>query len=203
MIKAILFDMDGVLIDACEWHRIAFNEALKHFTNYEITEEDHYKYFNGLPTKIKLSMLEQKGLVQQSFFQKIEDLKQEKTLEIIEKNAKYRNEKVELINFLKSKDIKVACFTNSIRKTAELMLEKTGILTLLDLLITNQDVKKPKPDAEGYLLCLQKFGIKPEEAIIVEDSEKGIQSAKASGCFYIKVKNQEDVTVDLLKEYLK
>lgn len=202
MIKAIFFDMDGVLVDACEWHRIALNEALKSYTNYEISLEDHYKIYNGLPTKVKLSILEQKGIVKKQLFEKIEDLKQEKTLEIVEKNAKYRKEKVELLNFLKSKNIIIGCYTNSIRKTASLMLNKTGVLKLLDILVTNQDVKKSKPDPEGYLLCLNKYNLKPEEAIIVEDSEKGIQAAKSSGCLCIKVINQEEVNINLLKEYV-
>jgi HAD superfamily hydrolase (TIGR01509 family) len=202
MIKAIIFDMDGVLVDACDWHREAFNEALKHFYNYEISLEDHYKNFNGLPTKVKLEILEGRGIASREHFEAIENIKQEKTLEIIEKKAKYRQEKVELINFLKSKNIKVACYTNSIRKTASLMLDKTGVLSLLDLLITNQDVKKSKPSPDGYLLCLDKLNVTNKDVIIIEDSDKGIQAAKESGCFYVRVKNQEDVNIDLLKDYV-
>lgn len=202
MIKAVFFDMDGVLVDACEWHREALNQALLHFYNYEISLEEHYRVFNGLPTKVKLKILNEKGIVQKKDFDAIENLKQEKTLKIIEKDAKYRQEKVDLINFLKSKNIKTACYTNSIRKTASLMLEKTGILNLLDILITNQDVVYPKPNPEGYLTCLNLLNIKPQNAIIIEDSEKGLQAAKNSCCFYIKVNSQEDVTVDLLKDYI-
>lgn len=202
MIKAVFFDMDGVLVDACEWHREALNQALLHFYNYEISLEEHHRVFNGLPTKVKLKILNEKGIVQKKHFDAIENLKQEKTLKIIEKNAEYRQEKVDLFNFLKSKNIKIGCYTNSIKKTASLMLERTGILHYLDLLITNQDVIYPKPNPEGYLISLKQLNIKPQNAIIIEDSEKGLQAAKDSGCYYIKVNNQEDVNIDLIKDYI-
>ena len=55
--KLVIFDLDGVLVDACEWHRIALNEALKKACDYEISLEDHYSTFNGIPTRVKLEKL--------------------------------------------------------------------------------------------------------------------------------------------------
>ena len=49
MIKIIIFDLDGVLVDACEWHRLSLNAALKEIANFEISVDDHYANFNGLP----------------------------------------------------------------------------------------------------------------------------------------------------------
>lgn len=198
--KLVIFDMDGVLVDACEWHRVALNEVLKEVCNYEISLEDHYKEYNGIPTKIKLKKLFEKGIITENLFDLIEEKKQQKTVEAIEKYAKERKEKIELMEFLKSKNIKIACYTNSIRMTAELMLKKTGIYKYFDLLITNQDVQHPKPNPEGYLLCLQKLNISNESAIIIEDSPKGIQAAQESNCKVVIVKNQEEVNVKLLKE---
>ena len=56
-VQMVIFDLDGVLVDACEWHRAALNEALREVCNYEISLEDHYNKFNGLPTKVKLDAL--------------------------------------------------------------------------------------------------------------------------------------------------
>jgi HAD superfamily hydrolase (TIGR01509 family) len=86
--------------------------------------------------------------------------------------------------------------------TAELMLEKTGILQYLDLLVTNQDVKNPKPSPEGYLLCLEKLNTEIKNAIIIEDSPKGIEAARLSGCRFIQVRNPDEVTIKLIKELL-
>jgi HAD superfamily hydrolase (TIGR01509 family) len=203
IINLIIFDMDGVLVDACEWHRVALNDALKEVCNYEISIQDHYNIFNGIPTKVKLKKLSEMGIIEESLFEKIETIKQEKTIQAISKFAKLRKEKISLMKFLKEKNIKIACYTNSIRATTELMLEKTGILKYFDLLITNQDVIKAKPDPEGYLLCLKTLNISSKNTIIIEDSPKGIEAAEQTGCFLIKVKNPDEVNIELLKDVIK
>lgn len=199
MIKLVIFDMDGVLVDACEWHRIALNKALKEVCNYEISLEEHFSIFNGIPTRKKLDILNKRGIIPIEKNLAIENIKQEKTIQIINLDAKQRQEKIELLNFLKSKNIKIACYTNSIRKTTELMLEKTGILNFFDLILTNQDVKNPKPDPEGYNLCIQKFNLVPEECIIIEDSPKGLEAAYGTKAKVIKVNNADEVEINLLK----
>ena len=97
----------------------------------------------------------------------------------------------------------VACFTNSIRETAHLMLEKTGILEHFELVLSNQDVVRAKPSPEGYLKVLDYFGTSPKQAVIVEDSPKGLEAAHASGCHVIAVKNPEDVQISLFAEFLE
>ena len=203
-LKLIIFDMDGVLIDACDWHKDAFNQALKDLCNYQISEEDHYSVFNGLPTKTKLTKLTEMGVVSKDpkIHKEINNLKQEKTIEIIKEMAEYDMSKVNLVNWLKLRGIKVACFTNSIRKTAELMLDKCGVLEELDLLVTNQDVKTPKPDPEGYLRVLKHFNINPQDAIIVEDSPKGLRAASATGCKVMKVDNATQVYTENIRRFI-
>jgi beta-phosphoglucomutase-like phosphatase (HAD superfamily) len=101
MNKMIIFDMDGVLVDACDWHRIALNKALKEICNYEISLEDHYSVFNGLPTKVKLSKLAESGLIENSKIKEIYEKKQEITINTINKEATLRNEKINMIETLK------------------------------------------------------------------------------------------------------
>jgi len=202
-IKLVIFDLDGVLVDACEWHRLSLNKALKIISNYEISEEEHKTTFNGIPTKVKLEKLVEMKRIDREDCEKIYNLKQELTIETIEENAKHRSEKVQMIKALKESGIKVACFTNSIRETATLMLLKTGVLNQLDLLITNQDVKKPKPHPEGYNKIVEEYGLEPSSVIIVEDSPKGMQAALASGCNVISVNNPEEVEFKIFEEYLK
>ena len=83
------------------------------------------------------------------------------------------------------------------------MLKKTGVLNILDLLITNQDVKKPKPHPEGYIKVLEHFKCSAENAIIVEDSPKGLSAAFSSGCSVLPVKNSYDVDIQLFKGVIK
>lgn len=202
MYKAVLFDLDGVLVDACEWHRASLNEALREICNYEISMEDHYKEFNGIPTKVKLKKLSDMGVIDTDCFEAVESLKQQKTIEVINKLAFVRQEKIELMKYLKQRNIKIACYTNSIRETATLMLEKTGIKDYFDLIVTNQDVSKSKPDPEGYNYCINTLALSKNEVIIIEDSDKGFQAAIASGAKVIRVKNQDDVTVDLIRSFI-
>lgn len=200
--KLVIFDLDGVLVDACDWHRKALNLALEEISSTFIEKEEHYSTFNGIPTKKKLEILIQQGRVKETDKQKIFDAKQRNTIETIKEFASLRFEKIELINRLKSEGLKVACFTNSIRETAYMMLEKTGILESFDLILTNQDVDTPKPSPEGYIKTMEFFNCKPENTVIIEDSPKGIEAARASNAKVVIVKNPDSVNIELIKEIL-
>jgi HAD superfamily hydrolase (TIGR01509 family) len=202
-LKLVIFDLDGVLVDACEWHRIALNEALSEVCNYKISEDDHEKTFNGIPTRIKLDILSDMKIISRDCHEEVYKVKQKKTIETIQEKSKNKPEKIKLIKSLKREGLTVCCFTNSIRETAELMLKTAGIIDLFDMIITNQDVKYPKPNPEGYLKILSYFNISSENALIIEDSPKGIEAAILSGCQVIGVKNADDVNLELFSEILK
>tara|TARA_A100001515_G_scaffold143525_1_gene144871 strand:+ start:3786 stop:4397 length:612 start_codon:yes stop_codon:yes gene_type:complete len=199
--KLFIFDLDGVLVEACDWHRDALNEALRDTCGFEISQEDHISTFNGIPTSKKLSILSDKGLIPRKMHKKINDLKQKKTIQIIKREAKNRQEKIEMIKEIKNKGHVVCCYTNSIRKTAELMLEKTGIKHLFDTILTNQDVNNPKPNPEGYIHLMNFHGFEHFNTFIIEDSPKGVEAAKRSGANVIMVRNAEDVDLKLLRRY--
>jgi beta-phosphoglucomutase len=202
MNKLVIFDLDGVLVDACEWHRAALNQALKEICNYEISIEDHHTTFNGIPTKVKLQKLTDMKILSTDKHEQVYERKQELTISTIEQHAQYREEKVQMIHELRNRGYFVACFTNSIHQTAVMMLDKTGVLEHLDYLVTNEDVKESKPSPEGYLFLVEKFNTKKKNVIIVEDSPKGIAAARASGCNVIEVENADDVSIDLFKGYI-
>ena len=82
------------------------------------------------------------------------------------------------------------------------MLDKCGVLEELDLLVTNQDVINPKPDPEGYLKALKHFNINPQDAMIVEDSPKGIKAATAAGCKIMKVDNATQVYTENIRRFI-
>jgi len=202
MLKLVIFDLDGVLVDACEWHRVALNEALVECCDYSISMEDHNSVFNGIPTKVKLKKLVEMGAIPQEKCEQVYASKQQKTIDTIIKCAIQREEKIELINWLKQKNINIACFTNSIRETAILMLEKTGIHDLFEIIVTNEDVDKPKPDPEGYEKVLKHFNYYPKDAIIVEDSLKGITAALAAKCKVLQVKNADEVNIKNMERFI-
>lgn len=200
--KLFIFDLDGVLVDACEWHKDALNEALKEVVDYSITTEEHLSTFNGIPTREKLKLLSERGIVPIELHNKINNLKQEKTIEIIEQKAFKRKEKVEMLKIIKESNHIICCYTNSISKTAHLMLEKTGIKEFFQIILTNEDVKKPKPDAEGYKYLINLFDIEKESCYIIEDSPKGKKAAYASGANVVEVDGVNDVDFELLRSFI-
>lgn len=199
MIQSILFDLDGVLCEAQDWHYESLNRALDKIVGYKISREDHEATFNGIPTRVKLDILTKKGIVAPEQHDEIWILKQNLTVDVINDLAKVLPEKQEMHFKLKELGIKIACVTNSIRKTAQLMLRNTGQLDFMDLVISNEDVRFPKPSPEGYINAMVDFGTRPEISLAVEDSDKGYAAALASTAHIWRVKNSTEVTCDNLQ----
>ena len=199
MIESVLFDLDGVLVDACDWHYEALNQALLEIVGHQISRHDHETKYNGLPTNVKLRMLN----IDQTLASRIGDLKQSLTLEAIEKNAKPMMEKRELHSYLKANGIKIACVTNSISVTARLMLEKTGQLEYMDLVVSNEDVKNNKPSPDCYNYAMEKLKVDPLKCLCVEDSPKGLQAAINSRANAVwQVKNPSEVNLEAYRRFV-
>ena len=194
MIKAIIYDLDGVLVDATEWHYESLNDALMEVAGFKINREEHLTTFNGIPTNTKLEILNKQGRLPKELFQKVWEQKQEKTIDVIEKNSAIDPSKIRL--HTGTTQYRKVCVTNSIRKTALLMLEKTGQLGYMDFVISNEDVANPKPSPEGYLQTISKLKLDPKECMIVEDSPKGIAAAKSSNAYVYEVSGYQEVTLE-------
>jgi beta-phosphoglucomutase len=195
MIKAIIFDMDGVLIEAKDWHYEALNKALKLF-GYEITRFEHLTTFDGLPTKKKLEILSvEKGLPKQlhSF---INEMKQIYTTEIVHSKCKPRFNHEYALSNLKKMGIKLGVASNSIRATIDLMMQKSCLENYLDITLSNEDVKNAKPSPEIYVKAIELTSFLPSEVLIVEDNENGIRAAKESGANLMIVNNVEEVNLE-------
>lgn len=202
MIKLIVFDLDGVLVDAREIHYEALNAALREIgEEYVIKRQEHLSLYDGLSTTKKLNMLtENKGLPV-SLHEKVWKLKQEKTLDIIDQFTS--DERIcGILKRLKSEGYTIACATNSIRTTAKLQLIRKGFFEHIDFLYSNQDVKRPKPSSEIYMRCMLKAGADPHETVIVEDSHHGRKAAINSGGHLCAVKNSSEVTYKKIKEII-
>lgn len=191
-IKAIIFDMDGVLIDAKEWHYEALNTALKLF-GLEISRYDHLVTFDGLPTKKKLEMLSLEGGFPQKLHEFVNELKQQYTMEIVYTKCKPIFQHQYALAKLSAEGFRLAVGSNSVRKTIDVMMEKAGLSKYIDFFLSNEDVIKSKPDPEIYITAMQKMNLSPEECLIVEDNDKGIKAALASGANLLKVEHPGDV----------
>ena len=197
--RAVLFDMDGVLIDAREWHYDALNEALEIF-GFSISKKDHIERFNGMTTRSKLQVLSKEFGLPENLHSLISDVKQDRTLRIAAANCFPNAQHLILISRLREIGISVGVVTNSIRRTTEFMLNYAGILDYLDVLITNEDVSSGKPSPEGYLMAMDKLHMPPEATWVVEDGEYGIQAAELAGANVIRVSSPADVNLQIFEK---
>ncbi|MDA9945229.1 HAD family phosphatase [Schleiferiaceae bacterium] len=198
-IKAILFDMDGVLIDAKEWHYEALNEALKLF-GCEISRYDHLVTFDGLPTKDKLEMLSDIGKLPRGLHPVINRMKQKHTMRMILNKCKPFFSHQYALSNLYAEGYKMAVCSNSIRKSIEVMIEQAGLEKYFEFYVSNEDVEKGKPDPEMYTKAIGKLNLLPENCLILEDNENGIRAAKSSGAHVLQIGEITDLTYANIKE---
>jgi len=196
-IKGVVFDMDGVLVDARNWHFLALNQVLEPI-GIAISEKEHLEKYDGLSTKVKLEMLSEKFGLPIELHEIINRVKQDRTLRIANQFCFPNIRHQILLSRLKVEKFKIGLVTNSIRETTRFMIERAGVSRFLDIVITNEDVKNSKPDPEGYLLCCEKLGLKPEQVLVVEDGGYGIEAARRAGCNVLKVDSPNDVSLELL-----
>lgn len=193
MIKAILFDLDGVLIDSKEIHFNALNLALDEFgDDYIISRKEQDTTFEGLTTNVKLDILTKTKGLPRELHEDVWRRKQEYSAKLFESTSK-DEDLVNIFRFIKSRGIKTAVASNSIRQTLDTCLKSLGILDYVDYSLSNEDVKLPKPDPQMYNWCMDYLMVNPEEVVIFEDSEIGLRAAAATGAKVKKVLNRKDV----------
>lgn len=198
MIRSILFDMDGVLIDAKDWHFEALNRALALF-GATIDRQAHLSTFDGLPTRDKLSILSQTQGLPKGLHGLINDLKQDYTLELIYARCRPVFAHRDALRRLKADGYRIAVCSNSIRATVETMMRQAALAPYLDLMLSNEDVTRAKPDPEMYLTAMSRLGCEASQCLIVEDNDHGIQAARASGAHVMIAACVDDVVYDRVK----
>ena len=113
----------------------------------------------------------------------------------------------ESLDLFKKNHLKLAIASSAVMEYIHIVLSKFSLKEYFDVIVSGNDVSKGKPDPETYQVACKKLSIKPHEAVVLEDAEKGIASAKGAGCFCIAVRNphtlpqdtsRADVTVDSL-----
>jgi len=197
MIKLILFDLDGVLVDTKEIHFKCLNEAIEYYSDSSkiITLSEHHSKYDGLKTFDKLSHLTKEKGLDSNLHDLIWNKKQELTLNELYKLNK-SNILIDIFETLKRENFILGCCSNSIRKTIQTVLDRIGISCYIDIVLSNEDVLYPKPYPEIYWKAMQSFGIFPEDTLIVEDSPTGLMAAYRSSANVLRVNSPEDLNLD-------
>ena len=199
-IKLIIFDLDGVLVEAKNIHYEALNEALGY--KYAISWNEHLSTYDGLKTTQKLDMLSEKKGLPIDVHSDIWENKQQLTLDKL-RALKPNVDLIQTMNLLVSEGYKIAVCSNSIRKTCLTVLSKLGIMEFMDLVISNEDVKNGKPHTEMYWKAISMMSCLPEETLIIEDSPYGLLAAARSKSHILRVKNTKETTYRNIDNKLK
>jgi len=195
MIKFIVFDLDGVLVSAKQIHYDTLNRAIKEIDEkFIISEAEHLSIYDGLKTTQKLELLTKNKGLNSKYYDKIWNRKQELTIESISE-LQPDLEKIELFKELRNRGYKLACASNSIRRSVLVMLAKIGIIEYMDLILSNEDVKNSKPHPEMYWKAMSMMGVLPEETLIIEDSPHGLLAASRSRANVLRVNNPTDLDI--------
>jgi HAD superfamily hydrolase (TIGR01509 family) len=190
--SAILFDMDGVLVDSFNIWWKSLNIALKHFNYKEVTKEEFTNIYwgHGLRDNIKrMGFSKEVGnYCNMVYNQHVDEIIIfEDTINTLKKLMKYKK----------------AIITNTPRNSAKKIIEKFNIGIYFSTIITSDDVVNEKPDPEIIYKACKKLGVSPEEVILIGDTKNDIIAGKAAGCKVIGVKIQGDYTVNSLSNLLE
>lgn len=196
MIRLIIFDLDGVLVDAKSIHFDSLNKSLE--PQYRITWEEHLSTYDGLKTNQKLNLLTQNKGLPTGDYENIWSKKQIYTLESL-KDLTPNQKLISTMSKLRGEGFDLAVCSNSIKRTVHTVLEKLGINKFMNLILSNEDVKNSKPHPEMYWNAMSTMECLPEEVLIIEDSPYGLLAASRSKAHIMRVNTPEDVTYENIK----
>ena len=203
MIKTIIFDLDGVLIESKEIHFKALNQALPF--NYRISYEEHLSTYDGLPTREKLKLLTQYKDLPKELHDEIAKNKAKETMNVLFDTIKPRMEFTKIFMCLKNAGYRIALASNAVRSTVDTALDCLELRKYFDVIYSNQEVERPKPHFEMYFKCMLKANCKPSETLIIEDSHIGRQAVIDSGAHLLAVEDTKDIylskVLDAIEEH--
>ncbi len=199
MLKAVIFDFDGVITDSEILHLRAFNQSLAQY-GIEITKNDYYTTYLGFNDTDCYKLLIEKGLLKMDK-QEINALMKQKK-RIFEQLAKAEGKMIEgvrdFLTMLEQNNVPMAICSGSLLTEVEMVLEDARLRHLFEVIVSGEQVKKGKPDPEGFLLSLQRLNenrenpVTANQCIVIEDSHWGLEAAKAAGMHTIAVTNSYD-----------
>jgi len=175
---AILFDMDGVIVDSMRFHAAAWKQVLR----------DYGVVVNDIDIYLREGMSGRQS-VEDIFFEYGQSFPDERVFQdlIAKKHALFESNHILLfpcveaiLEFIKGRNVLTGLVTGSLKRSVDHLLDP-GVLSQFNVVVTAEDVSKGKPDPEPYALALEMLGVKPELSLIIENAPMGIRSAKSAG----------------------
>ncbi|MGE0793084.1 MAG: HAD family hydrolase [Candidatus Woesearchaeota archaeon] len=193
MIKTIIFDFDGVIVDT-ENKKFTDLKILLKQQDYVLKKE----YFSDMiGKKTDVFILEKFPNIKKNILKKIISERRKEQNKNIDKYKLIKGIK-KLLNYLKSKNIKIGLTTGSKKQFVLKILEKNKLESFFDVYVTGEDFKSSKPNPECFKLTLKKLNASPKKTIIVEDSNAGIQAAKKTNAFVFGVNTYKNLNSKII-----
>jgi HAD superfamily hydrolase (TIGR01509 family) len=200
-IKAIIFDLDGVLVNARNLHYEAFRQAFESICSPQtLSWREHEQLYDGLSTRQKLQKMIDSNIMSKETAVNVSSEKQKLTNTLIEKTIRPRPYLIDLLSSLRSEGYILACATNSIRETLDIMLTTLNISEFFSFTLSNNDIENPKPSPDIYSLCFTKLCLLPKQCLICEDSPHGRKAAYSSGAHVLEIEDAYDLTLEKIHQ---
>lgn len=180
---AVIFDMDGVLIDSVRFHWQAMNQVLAKYGIH--IEDSQLRNYIGQSVVHQLNQISEKFNTPLDVDVIVEELKPIK--EELQKGIRPKEGVVQLLDLLSESKVPIAVGTSSTTLDTDRKLTDAGILDYFDVLVTHDDVTKHKPDPTVYLTAVEKLNAQPSNCVVFEDAPSGILAAKRAGMICIAV----------------
>jgi HAD superfamily hydrolase (TIGR01509 family) len=198
MIKAVIFDMDGVIMDSEPIHYKIEKAILKNNFNEPFEFADHARFVGQTTQDLWRTICKERNL-SQGF----------EILSLLD-NADYMQElksgdiqavpgAIELIKRLHEIAIPMIVASSAIRENIEVVTDRFGITKYFQGYVSGQDLERTKPNPDIFLKAAEKLNIEPENCLVIEDAKHGVEAAKAAGMFCIGYRNLNSGDQDLSK----
>lgn len=196
-LKAILFDLDGVIIDSLDRQHFVFNELLKKYKLKTMSKEDFKKKMWGFSLEV----------IARNHFQ-VQDYKKfhKMYMELVKKNVdkgKIFPDTKKVLETVKKNKIKIGLVTNTSRSRAIKDLKFHKIMDYFGVVVSEDDVERPKPFPDPILKACRTLKVEPDETIFVGDTKNDFKAGKSAGCFFVGVDTHGDLIISKLEDLLQ
>jgi beta-phosphoglucomutase len=200
MLRAVIFDFDGVITDSEILHLRAFNRMLGRFA-IEISKEDYYKDYLGLSDLDLLFALAEKGLlrVKPPEIERLAKQKEQIFAQLAQTQGTIMDGVRPFLRMLSENRVPMAICSGALLAEIELILDKPGLRKFFEVIVSAEQVEKGKPHPDGFVLTLEKLNqtrldspISPGQCVVIEDSHWGLDAAKAAGMHTVAITNSYD-----------
>lgn len=195
-IKAIIFDMDGVIFDTEMVYLKVWSKVFEKY-GYKMTKEIYTSVLGTGRENVKKVFVNNYGSnlpIDDMYKEKDENLAKE-----IEKGVALKAGAYEILKYLKENDFKIALATSAISKRAFKQLKQANIYKFFDAVVCRDEVEKTKPNPDIFLKAADKLNVNKSECIVIEDSSAGIKAAFNAGMIPIHVIDLKDADSDILE----